>query len=650
MRIVKIVFGFFFAFFISFPLFAATITVTSTADSGAGSLRQAVADATSGDTINFSVTGTITLTSGEIAVDKALTIQGPGEENLTIASHGNPDRVFHFTTGSSSVSSLTIQDGYTLVMNNGGCILTELGAPLILDSMTFKNCVAFQSEGGAVFVQDDLTVTDSTFDQNEADIGGAIGEDAYHLGSPIHVSLNNITFSNNSGIEGGALFAQGGTVTVNNSLFILNTGGIGSAIATVSGELTLTSTTLSSGTGMGIFASDSTLTFTDIAMAGNIGSTGGAMYVEVYDPSVTIHITRATISNNTANDGGSAGGGIYFYGPDLSATLTNVTLAENHAPNGSGGGIEVDDSTVNLNNVTLAGNTALNNGGGILIEGSGNVNVQNSIIANNAASTGPDCDGNLTSQDYNLIEDITGCSVTGTTTHNIIGEDPQLGPLQNNGGPYNTMALAVTSPALNTANPATPGSDSTACATNDERGVLRPQGTACDMGAFELASGLISLSSSTYSVAQDAGSVTITVQRSSDSNTFDTEVTVTYSTSDGTAVAGTNYTSTSGTLTWAAGDSTSQTVNVPIINAEAATDLTFNFSLSNPTGAATLLSPSAAVVTIAGSGGGGTGKLTGGRACESSLQAEVPVSFSFYVFILLNLGILLGSKRWKAFK
>src|SRR3954468_13175761 len=72
---------------------AATITVTNTDDDGAGSLRQAIAGAHNGDTIGFGVTGTISLTIGELLVDKSITISGPGSDNLTVA--GGFGRVFH---------------------------------------------------------------------------------------------------------------------------------------------------------------------------------------------------------------------------------------------------------------------------------------------------------------------------------------------------------------------------------------------------------------------------------------------------------------------------------------------------------------------------------------------------------------------------
>src|SRR5882724_5317651 len=77
---------------------ADTITVTNTNDSGSGSLRQALADANDGDTIDFAVTGTIGLTSGELLVDKTITISGPGVDNLAVNGNAN-SRVFYISAG-----------------------------------------------------------------------------------------------------------------------------------------------------------------------------------------------------------------------------------------------------------------------------------------------------------------------------------------------------------------------------------------------------------------------------------------------------------------------------------------------------------------------------------------------------------------------
>jgi hypothetical protein len=80
---------------------ADTITVTNTNDSGVGSLRQALADVNDGDTIDFAVTGTIGLTSGELLVDKSITISGPGADNLAISGNAK-SRVFHVDSGKVS--------------------------------------------------------------------------------------------------------------------------------------------------------------------------------------------------------------------------------------------------------------------------------------------------------------------------------------------------------------------------------------------------------------------------------------------------------------------------------------------------------------------------------------------------------------------
>jgi len=123
----------------------------------------------------------------------------------------------------------------------------------------------------------------------------------------------------------------------------------------------------------------------------------------------------------------------------------------------------------------------------------GTVKVKNSIIAGNNASSGPDFDGILTSYGCNLVEDTSDCTITGDETCNIYGEDPLLGPLQDNRGPTFTHALLEGSPAIDGV--------CTGCGcttidgqevTTDQRGEPRPvdgdgDGTAlCDMGAYEL--------------------------------------------------------------------------------------------------------------------------------------------------------------------
>jgi hypothetical protein len=145
---------------------------------------------------------------------------------------------------------------------------------------------------------------------------------------------------------------------------------------------------------------------------------------------------------------------------------------------------------VALVNCTVVGNGAsLNPEGGGLYSAAdvreGPI-IRNTIFADNLGpppTDGPDIFGNVQSRDYNLIESPTGFDLTGPADHNITGQDPLLGPLNDNGGATHTHALQPGSPAL----------DGASCTdliggaiTADQRGVARPQGTGCDVGAYEL--------------------------------------------------------------------------------------------------------------------------------------------------------------------
>src|SRR5437588_3026065 len=129
---------------------AATLTVTTANDSGAGSLRQAIQNAASGDTINFSVTGTIALTNGELLITNNLTITGPGATNLAVSGN-NQSRVFEIGSNVSvTISGLSIGDGQASQGSTGNSISLSGGdgsngggiynrGTLALDSCTIIN-------------------------------------------------------------------------------------------------------------------------------------------------------------------------------------------------------------------------------------------------------------------------------------------------------------------------------------------------------------------------------------------------------------------------------------------------------------------------------------------------------------------------------
>ncbi|MEM7111260.1 MAG: choice-of-anchor D domain-containing protein [Chloroflexota bacterium] len=240
-----------------------------------------------------------------------------------------------------------------------------------------------------------------------------------------------------------------------------------------------------SGTGGGInitaVSVAPSINLSDIVLRNNSGGSGGGIYYNPNQIGSSMTLNRVEVSGNSVTH---YGGGVYVRGSGVS--ITNSTLSGNSAGN-MGGGLYLRNTgccagNATLTHVTIANNSA-GSGGGLYKQG-GSFNIQNSLIANN---TGSDCGGVLTSQDYNLIEDVSGCTISGTTTNNITGVDPNLGSLSGNGGSGQTHALQAGSPALDAIPSGTNGCGSTY--SSDQRGEGRPfnagSGNSCDVGAYE---------------------------------------------------------------------------------------------------------------------------------------------------------------------
>ena len=273
-------------------------------------------------------------------------------------------------------------------------------------------------------------------------------------------------------------------VTVQNG----NTSGEGGGIINF-GALTLTDSTVTGNStiesGGGIWNGDSvTLTLTNSNVSGNTAKLGGG----IVNFRGTVNVENSTVSANTG--GSDGGGGILNNGGPM--TLTNSTVSGNSSDSIGGGIYNTGDSTLTVINSNVSGNTADGSGGGVY-NGSGTTELVNTIIAmNSAAGTGPDCSGSHTSLGYNLIGDTTDCQFIATTG-DLVGDganpiDPLLGPLQDNGGPTFTHALITSSPAIDAIPVADCNDTLGEAVTTDQRGVLRPQGSACDIGSYELES------------------------------------------------------------------------------------------------------------------------------------------------------------------
>ena len=305
------------------------------------------------------------------------------------------------------------------------------------------------SEGGPI------SLTDSTIGHN-----GHAG-----LRSDDTVMLLRTTITDNgwdsdglSGNSDGVNLSEG-TFEIIDSVISGNTGaGISSR-----GDLTVRGTSVTGNSGVGLF-NNAYLKMDETTISDNMD---GGIWLSY--PGVA-EITNSTVNGNFQDRDGAG----IFTGA-MSLSLTNVTISGN-ASESRGGGLHIDGGLVSLVNVTIVGNTA-ETGGGIHNERvpAENITLINTIVADN--TEGGDCVGELRSLGHNLDSDGT-CQLS--QEGDLSGQDSGLGELSDNGGETYTHGLGLISPAID-------AGDSDGCPDIDQRGVTRPQGAVCDIGAVESA-------------------------------------------------------------------------------------------------------------------------------------------------------------------
>ena len=205
---------------------------------------------------------------------------------------------------------------------------------------------------------------------------------------------------------------------------------------------------------------------TDVLFSGNFATqNGGGMCNFGSSP----ELNNVSFIENSA---GQKGGGMYNNGNTTDPTLTNVTFSSNSAQ--SGGGIYNNYSAATLINVTFFGNTATSDGGGIYnwSPDTNPTDLINTILWGNTTDQIFVSESTSPVVSYSVIQ---GGYSGGT---NIIAEDPHLGPLADNGGFTMTHALGTGSSAID-------AGDLDFCPATDQRGVARPIGSGCDIGAYE---------------------------------------------------------------------------------------------------------------------------------------------------------------------
>jgi len=476
-------------------------SVTTTSDSGGGSLRQAIlnANASGGGDIVFAtnVSGTITLLSPLPCLTN-VTITGPGTNLLTVS--GNDQfQVFRMNSGTTnSLSGLTIADGSLPSNFNApmtyGCGISNAGS-LKLANCAIRGCIFHEEAtgGGGIYNGGDLLMKNCVVADclDSAPMGSGPGGGIYNAGD---LRMEDCTVSGCRARGGGGI-ANGGNLLLTNciiescsSYVQADGGGIEN-----SGSLTAYSCTISncyaSWTGGGICGGGS-VALTNCTLINNgANHYGGGFGAENdYGPQFNVIMNGCTIADNYCWE--EFGGGIGGYG--FNVTLLDCTVSQNEVAQGyggaRGGGIEVRLGGVSLNHCTIVSNTvylnpwyygsALGPGGGVY----GVVQSQNSIFAGNGSN---DIYGTVISEGYNLIQNTNGCTITNNQTGNVYGADPQVGPLQDNGGPTWTHALLPGSPAID--------QGSSGGLATDQRGVNRPYDVpgisnaadGSDIGAYE---------------------------------------------------------------------------------------------------------------------------------------------------------------------
>ncbi len=499
-----------------------TRAVRNCNDHGSGSLRDAVASASSGDTLDLGNLrcSVITLTSGAIAVEvDDLTIKG-SRRHPVVVDGNNADRVFdHRGTGTLSLSDMALVRGHATASSGfvyGGCIVSA--GSVALDHAAIAGCdVSSPSEsayGGGLFAAGTATLDSSAVLSNT--VHGAI----HAVGAGVLAYANvvrNSTISWNSAVavgtatlpEGNAIDASmGGVGSIDNldisdSLIHGNTVSASSSfsdqiiVANEAGAhtfsiLTLTRSTVSDNAARSMNTASS---LTDYIICYSIaGGVRGASLV----------ITDSTISGNSSSSiatnpqgvgyTGVRGGGIHTLGHYGGLTLSNSTVSGNKAtrstsaryPYGysTGGGIEDNGVFLTLQNSTIALNTS-ELGSGIYVYNTADIHAESTIVARNTSSAG--------GTDFDVFEPMTvvgannllgSSSVALTLPVGTLFGDPRLAPLADNGGPTLTHALRPDSPAIDRGN-------NVAGFTFDQRGPGFPRkvGRATDIGAFERRAG-----------------------------------------------------------------------------------------------------------------------------------------------------------------
>jgi len=374
--------------------------------------------------------------------------------------------------------------------NGGGLHITGPGNSTVTGGMVSGNIAA--SEGGGLWNGSGTMTVDATVISNNTASGAGAdngGGGIFNNGGTLMV--NNATISENeadgaSG-SGGAVLSTTGTVTIENTMLTLNSANrAGGAIELINGTINVSNSTLSendvngmagtpapgNGGAFHVTGMSSLSTFTSCTISENeAGREGGGLWNQsgstmnvincsldaniaagagiddgggaVFNNGGTTNIEASALTNNMASGTNGSGGAVHDGSGSLTTILT-TTISGNTATN-SGGGVYNNGQPLMITASTITNNTASTGGG---VDGMAAISLKNTITALNLGNTGVNLSGMVQSRGYNLI-DVDDLSVFTSTTGDIMGSNPLIGPLQINAGTTMTHELLVNSPAYN---------------------------------------------------------------------------------------------------------------------------------------------------------------------------------------------------------
>ncbi|MBI3422190.1 MAG: putative Ig domain-containing protein [Acidobacteria bacterium] len=394
--------------------------VTNRNDSGAGSLREAIATACAGSTISFAdgLTGTLSLTSDELKIERSLTIQGPGANLLNVQrGSGTPNiRIFHITAGDVTLAGLTMSNGQATPDRNGGGVLNE--------------------GTGTV------TVTRSTLSGNSADYGG--GGIANFSTGAVTVTYSTLSGNSATSVGGGIYNANLGTITVVNSTLTGNT------------------STVNGGQGGGLYNGNGlggTVTLTNCTVAGNTANRAGGIYNQGAD---LVRLRNTLVAANTATTAPDAFGGLTSLGNNLLGKSDGSTGLTNNVNNDKVGTLAAPLDPLLAAPGNYGGPTQTQRP----LPGSPAINAGDNCVFDNTCSPNP-LGFNLTSDqrgatfsrkvggtmDIGAVETSYALAATGGTPQSTVVNtnftNPLVATLTESGQPVSGVSITFTAQAAN---------------------------------------------------------------------------------------------------------------------------------------------------------------------------------------------------------